>query len=304
MSVHTLKEQRAQYREQGKFHTPPELAAFLRGLIPGTPSEVYDPTCGSGALLAAFPDETVKFGQDIDAAALVDAGRLPGFRGHLGDLFTDPAWLDRRFAAIVANPPFSVRWEPQADERFMAVPTVPTASRADFAFLIHILHMLGDGGTAAVLCFPGVLYRGGRELTLRAWMVEQGFIEQVIAVPGGTFTDTAIPTVCLVLRKGVAVSSVRFVSLDRQVDVSASVGEIRAADYVLSVERWIPAPVVDAAPVDAWATEQAARAHAVKRLRLEVAYSAQVASFEGWPMSPFLDELRAVLDDVTAAGVS
>ena len=96
MSTHSIKGLRAEFREAGKFHTPPELAKFLHDLIPDADQvrDVYDPTCGAGNLLAIFPDSTPKFGQDIDEAALRDAReRLSNFTGHLGDILEDPASL-------------------------------------------------------------------------------------------------------------------------------------------------------------------------------------------------------------------
>ena len=120
--THTIKGLRAQFKAVGKFHTPPELALLLRSYIPGDPQAVYDPTCGAGSLLSVFPEGVEKFGQDIDQAALDDAAMLPNFHGHYGDVLTDPAWLDKRFPAIVANPPFSIKWEPTVDERFMSAP--------------------------------------------------------------------------------------------------------------------------------------------------------------------------------------
>ena len=98
---HTIKGVRAQFKAQGKFHTPPELVEFVTKLVDPDPRDVYDPTCGDGALLGAFPDDIPKFGQDIDQEALTDAERLPNFHGHLGDVLTDPAWVDHKFLSLI-----------------------------------------------------------------------------------------------------------------------------------------------------------------------------------------------------------
>lgn len=296
--AHTIKGLRAQFKAVGKFHTPPELALMLRALIPGTPESVYDPTCGAGALLSVFPEGVAKFGQDIDGAALEDASLLPNFTGQLGDVLTDPAWVDRRFPAIVANPPFSIKWEPQADERFMYAPTVPTSGRADYAFLLHILHMLADDGVAAVLSFPGVLYRGQREGTIRAWMVETNVIDQVILIPGDTFVDTSIATAILVLRKNRAPGEpIKFEDREHLIERFVPVGEVRANDYNLSVSQYVQPPVKEVPPFDAWGTEQTARAGMCKKLRADIQFSVAVAGLEGWPVAPFISSLRAVLDE-------
>ena len=251
MSTHTIKEIRAEFKAQGKFHTPPELSRFLRGLIPGEPRDAYDPTCGAGALLAEFDDATPKYGQDIDEAALIDAQAVPNMHISLGDVLTDPAFIERRFHAIVANPPFSIAWDPHVDERFEAMPCVPSKGRADYVFIGHIIHMLADDGTAAVLAFPGILYRGAREGKIRQWMVEQNLVDQIIQIPGDTFTDTAISTVALVLRKNRAVDEpVTFVDRELGLDREVTRDEIRDNDFTLSVGRYVQATTAPQPPVD------------------------------------------------------
>ncbi len=302
MSTHTIKGLRAEFKSVGKFHTPPELATFLRSLIPGEPDRVYDPTCGAGALLAEFGDAVEKFGQDIDAAALDDArASLVNFHGAAGDIFSEPAWIDERFAAIVANPPFSIHWEPQADERFMHAPTVPTASRADFAFLIHILHYLADDGTAAVLNFPGIAYRGGREKQLREWLIRSNFIEQVILVPGGTFTDTAISTLCLVLRKQRSTTDVTFTDRENGLDRVVTFDEIESADWSLSVQSYVHPEAPERERFDPAELEAAARRGFIRKLNAELRMSEMVASIEGWDFSGFMLEIRTALDQFALA---
>lgn len=298
--THSLKTLRAQFRAVGKFHTPPELALKLRSYIPGDPETVYDPTCGAGALLSVFPDTTKKYGQDIDQAALDDAQAIPGMHTAYGDVLSDPAWIDERFDAIVANPPFSIKWEPRTDERFETAPTIPTKSRADYAFLLHILHMLTDTGTAAVLSFPGVLYRSGREAKLRAWMIEQGWIHRVVRVPGDTFEDTTIETAILILRKSPAAREVVFEDMETGDTHTATLEDIRAQDYTLSPHTYIPAPVDDTPPVDPWELEQAARRNTVRQMRDQIGMSRMVAAIERWPLEPFLDDLEAVILEARA----
>lgn len=298
MNDYSIKSIRKQFKDNGVFYTPPELAEFLKSLIPGSPAKVYDPTCGHGSLLSVFGDEVEKFGQDIDPLAVADAEQsLKNFHGASGDVFTSPAWIDERFDAIVGNPPFSVRWEPQADERFMAVPTVPTAGKADYAFLIHILHMLSDTGTAAVLNFPGILYRGGREGQLRQWMVQENFIDQVIHIPGSTFTDTAISTVCLVMKKNRTSETVKFIDRESGLERDVAISEIAENDFSLSVGSYVRKPEVEREQFDAWGVEQAARRGLVRKLRAEIQFSCMVSEFEKFPMTPFLDDIQMVVDE-------
>lgn len=302
MSTHTIKGIREEFKRVGKFHTPPELARFLHDLIPEGARDVYDPTCGAGALLATFPDATPKYGQDIDGAALRDAAEVPGFHGHRGDVLADPAWMDRKFHAIVANPPFSIPWEPAWDERWFGVPTMPTKGRADFAFLIHILYMLAADGTAAVLQFPGVLYRGGRERELRRWLVAENLVDRVISIPGDTFTDTTISTACLVLRKNREPDApVTFENREDHMTAEATPAAIEAEDWNLSVQLYAHKPEPEREKVDSWLLEQTARAGACARLRHELRFSQAVATLEGWEFASFLDGLATVIDEFREA---
>lgn len=294
MTEHTIKGLRAEFKAQGKFHTPPELARFLRGLIPGEPVDVYDPTCGAGALLAEFPDAE-KYGQDIDAGAVTDAEYLSKFHGVVGDVLTDPAWLDRKFQAIVANPPFSIEWTPNVDERFMSAPTVPTKGRADFAFLLHILYMLADDGVAAVLQFPGICYRGNRELTLRKWMVENNWVDQVIHIPGDTFTDTAISTVCLVFRKNRTSDTIRVVDREHGLERDVPIAEIASNGFNLAPSSYVQPEVVKEV-VDPIALEMDARRLLVSTLRSRLAFSRFVAETEHLDFEVFRAEVREVVD--------
>lgn len=295
---HSIKGIRSEFKRQGKFHTPPELAKFLHDLIPAGARDVYDPTCGAGSLLSQFPDETPKFGQDIDEEALADAEQVPGMHTFFGDVLTEPAWSDRRFHAIVANPPFSIKWEPnEFDERFSVAPTAPSPSRADYAFLLHILHMLADDGTAAVLAFPGVLYRGHREGAIRRWMVEQNYIDRVISIPGDTFIDTSIQTACLVLRKNRGVDEpVVFEDREHGIERAVSRSEIEAAAFTLSVSSYVQMPEEEKPAVDPHALEMKAEDDVVRILRAHIGFTEQVSELEGRDYtSPFLNRIESVL---------
>lgn len=297
--THTIKGLRAQFKAVGKFHTPPELALFLRSLLPENPRDVYDPTCGAGALLSVFDESTPKYGQDIDQAALDDAGLIPNFTGHLGDVLTDPAFMDKKFHTIAANPPFSIKWEPQWDERFFGAPTIPTQGRADFAFIIHILHMLADDGVAAVLQFPGVLYRGGREQKLRQWMIQENVVDQIISIPGDTFTDTAISTACIVLRKDRgATDMIHMIDQEHDLTRDVPVDEIQANDYSLSVSTYVQPPVEEKPAVDPLALQEQIVEYMITNLTSGLKVQKHVCQLESIDFEPIR---QRVMEAVKAA---
>ena len=203
MKQKSIKNIRKEFKENGIFYTPPELAKKLLEYVDIKPKSVYDPTCGAGNLLKAFPDEVKKYGQEIDEEQikLID---IPNFTGYAGDVLVDDGFKGKEFDCIVANPPFSVRWDPELladDERFSSCSTLPPPSKADWAFMLHILSHLSRDGVGVVLEFPGILYRGQREGKVREWFIENNYIDRVVNIPGNTFEDTAICTCIVVLKK-------------------------------------------------------------------------------------------------------
>lgn len=297
MSDYSLKTIRKQFKDKGVFYTPPELAKMLMEYIPFTPSRVYDPTCGRGNLLSVFGDDIEKYGQDIDADAIADASkRLVNFHGAVGDVLADPKYIDMRFDAIVANPPFSVQWQETRDGIFAFAPAVPSKSKADFAFLIHILWMLSDDGVAVVLNSPGIGYRGGREQVIRQWMIEQNYVDKVVHIPGDTFADTAIATLLLVLKKRRDTTDVHFEDKEHGQEKTVTLEDIRSADYTLSVSRYIER-IVEKPKVDTAALEALARDLAITRIRAEIKMSKMIASIEGWDYSEFILDIRKAIDE-------
>ena len=297
MSDYSIATIRKEFKAQGIFYTPPALAEMLKNLLPSKPRRVYDPTCGRGNLLSVFDDDVEKFGQDVDAAAVADAQqRLVNFHGAVGDVLSAPAFIDDRFDAIVANPPFSIKWNETRDGLFAFAPDVPSKSRADFAFLIHILWMLTDDGTAVVLNSPGIGYRGGREYTIRRWMIEQNYIDKVIHIPGNTFTDTAIATLCIVLKKQRTSTDIHFINQEHQLERIVSRDEVRSFDYTLSVSTYVQ-KVEEKPTIDPRELERLARAQAIQRIKCEITISKLIASIEGWSYTDFIDEIRSILDE-------
>ena len=278
----SVKAIREDFKSKGVFYTPAELVKFMRSFFPDVVNEIYDPTCGHGALLAAF-DGARKYGQDINQDAIDYChANLEGFEGCCADTLAQPCFMDRRFDWIVANPPFSIRWrspkDKDADPRFVAAPAVPTDSRADYAFILHCLHLLSDNGTAAILSFPGILYRGQREGMIRQWLVDQNYVDTVVAVDGGKFEDTAIATCVLVLKKNRSATRITF--KDGNVEQSASLDEVRANGYILTPNAYLPKEEVERPQIDPMALEHAAQDDVCARLDAQIRFTSAVDRLE------------------------
>lgn len=213
MKDYNLKTIKQDFKSKGIFYTTKDLALYLKSFLPDDVKEIYDPTCGNGGLLSVFDDDVEKYGQDINEEQ-VQAARenLKNFHGVVGDTLAEPAFMDRKFKYIIANPPFSIKWEQQNDERFEGYPCLPPKSKADYAFIAHILHCLTDDGIAVVLNFPGILYRGQSEGKIRKYLVEKNFIDTVAMIDGGHFVDTKIATVMLILKKNRNTTDITFSS--------------------------------------------------------------------------------------------
>ena len=219
----------------GEFYTPQEVAEVLATLALDGRSDVtrvYDPCAGSGSLLLKFakllgPSSSRQyFGQEIKLTTynlcsinmfLHDAN-FSNFDIALGDTLTEPAhWDDQPFDAIVSNPPYSTKWVGKDDialindPRFAPAGVLAPKSKADLAFTMHMLHWLAEDGTAAIVEFPGVLYRGAAEGKIRRYLVENNFVHAVIQLPPDLFFGTTIATCIIVLKKARPDHSVLFV---------------------------------------------------------------------------------------------
>lgn len=298
--VRSVKRVREDFKKRGVYYTDEALAELLKSFVPADAQEVYDPTCGGGALLAVFGDDVAKYGQEIDAEqAEITSRGLTNSYIKAGDTLASPAWINKRFRAIVANPPFSTPWEPDGmgrDVRFASAPCLPPRSKADYAFILHCLYMLAPDGVAAILEFPGVLYRGQREGKIRQWLVEQNVIDRVEYVPGGHFEDTKIATCVIVLRKGRTEDYIAMENMETGLMRHVPIAEIADNEYTLNVQTYVQEPSPERKPVDVAALESQARAGALKRIELEISFSRAVAELEGWSIGPFLDDIVALVN--------
>ncbi len=210
----------------GEFYTPQEVSELLAEITTVGKTEVnkvYDPACGSGSLLLKFAKvlgkENVRqgfYGQEINLTTY-NLCRINMFLHDInynhfnishGDTLTDPKhWDDEPFDAIVSNPPYSIHWEGDAnpllinDPRFSPAGVLAPKSKADLAFTMHMLAWLSTSGTAAIVEFPGVLYRGGAEQKIRKYLVDNNYVDAVIQLPPDLFFGTTIATCIIVLKK-------------------------------------------------------------------------------------------------------
>lgn len=225
----------------GEYYTPQEVSELLTriALVGKTEvNRVYDPACGSGSLLLNFAKilgkENVRqgfYGQEINITTynlcrinmfLHDVDYDKFDIGH-GDTLTDPMhWDDEPFEAIVSNPPYSIKWDGDAnpllinDPRFSPAGVLAPKSKADLAFIMHSLSWLATSGTAAIVCFPGVMYRRGAEQKIRKYLIDNNFIDCVIQLPDNLFFGTSIATCIMVLKKSKAENSTLFIDASKE----------------------------------------------------------------------------------------
>lgn len=304
MKQKSIKNIRQEFKNNGIFYTPLALVEKLKSYVDIKPSSVYDPTCGAGNLLSVFPKNVKKYGQELDneQLSLID---LPNFTGYVGDTLKEDKFNGIQFDCIVANPPFSVKWEPDTltdDIRFKNCPVLPPPSKADWAFMLHILHHLSDNGVAVILEFPGILYRGQREGKVRRWFVENNYIDRVVNVPGNTFEDTSISTCIIVLKKNRATTDIIFEDGERKEIVSYQ--SIEENDFNLSVNIYLPPIEEEKEEIDPSVLENEARRLFLERLRKELDFDKMVCEMEGISIHPFINAIRAVLREYDTARAS
>ncbi len=220
----------------GEYFTPQEVSELLARLtIVGKTgvNKVYDPACGSGSLLLKFAKILGKdkvrqgfFGQEINLTTY-NLCRINMFLHDIDfdkfnianedTLISPQHWDDEPFEAIVSNPPYSTKWAGDSnpllinDTRFAPAGILAPKSYADLAFIMHSLSWLAANGTAAIVCFPGIFYRGGAEQKIRKYLIDNNFIDCIIQLPSNLFFGTSISTCIMVLKKSKTTNDVLFV---------------------------------------------------------------------------------------------
>jgi type I restriction enzyme M protein len=220
----------------GEFFTPQHVSKLIAQLAmhkQSSVNKIYDPACGSGSLLLQakkhFDTHVVEegfFGQELNHTTY-NLARMnmflhdinyDKFKIELGDTLINPHFInDKPFDAIVSNPPYSVKWigsdDPTLinDDRFAPAGVLAPKSKADFAFVLHTLSYLSSKGRAAIVCFPGIFYRGGAEQKIRKYLVDNNYIETVISLAPNLFYGTTIAVTILVLAKNKIDTSIQFI---------------------------------------------------------------------------------------------
>lgn len=220
----------------GEFFTPQQVSKLIAQLAIHKQkkiNKIYDPAAGSGSLLLQakkqFDDHIIEdgfFGQEINHTTY-NLARMNMFLHNinydkfdiaLGNTLIDPQFVnDKPFDAIVSNPPYSVNWigsdDPTLinDDRFAPAGVLAPKSKADFAFVLHALSYLSSRGRAAIVCFPGIFYRGGAEQKIRKYLVDNNFVETVISLAPNLFYGTSIAVNILVLSKNKTDYSTQFI---------------------------------------------------------------------------------------------
>ncbi|MDE4078416.1 MAG: type I restriction-modification system subunit M [Methanosphaera sp. SHI1033] len=207
-------------KKAGEFYTPHSVSEILAKIVTHTETEistVYDPTCGSGSSLLElnkYTDELKFYGEELNSTTynmslmnmIMHNIKSEDFDIKLGDSLEDKAFKNQQFNAIVANPPFSAKWSSskkfQEDPRFAEYGKLPPKSKADYAFVLHMIYHLKDNGTMAVVLPHGVLFRGAAEEKIRKHLIEEkNYIDAIIGLPSNLFYGTGIPTIIMVLKK-------------------------------------------------------------------------------------------------------
>lgn len=225
----------------GEFFTPQEVSELLTRLAVVGKAEVnkvYDPACGSGSLLLKAAKVLGKdnirqgfFGQEINLTTY-NLCRINMFLHDISfdkfdianedTLISPQHWDDEPFEVIVSNPPYSIKWVGDDnpilinDPRFSPAGVLAPKSKADMAFIMHSLSWLATNGTAAIVCFPGIMYRGGAEKKIRKYLVENNYIDCIIQLPSNLFFGTSIATCIMVMKKAKADNKVLFIDATKE----------------------------------------------------------------------------------------
>ncbi|MCM1181619.1 MAG: type I restriction-modification system subunit M [Clostridium sp.] len=225
----------------GEFFTPQEVSELLTRIAVVGKNEVnkvYDPACGSGSLLLKaakiLGKDNVRqgfYGQEINITTY-NLCRINMFLhdidydkfdiAHEDTLVSPQHWDDEPFEAIVSNPPYSIKWEGDNnpvlinDPRFSPAGVLAPKSKADLAFIMHSLSWLATNGTAAIVCFPGIMYRSGAEKKIRRYLIDNNFVDCIVQLPDNLFFGTSIATCIMVLKKSKSENSTLFIDASKE----------------------------------------------------------------------------------------
>lgn len=242
----------------GEFYTPQQVSRILAKIVAGDKKQlasVYDPTCGSGSLLLRVARETKVlnyYGQELTSSTynlarmnmLLHGVKPEDFDIKNDNTLTKPQHLGKTFEAIVANPPYSAHWNPSVeaadDVRFSEYGKLAPKTKADFAFVQHMIYHLDDKGTAAVVLPHGVLFRGAAEGVIRKQLIEKNYLDAVIGLPANIFYGTSIPTCILVFKKcREADDKVLFIDASNEYEKGKNSNALRDKDVEKIVDSYV-----------------------------------------------------------------
>lgn len=245
-------------KKAGEFYTPQQVSKILAEIVTTGKENlrsVYDPTCGSGSLLlrvGRLAHVRHYYGQEYNSTTynlarmnmLLHDVNFKAFSIENGDTLEEPAFEEQKFEAIVANPPYSAKWSADPsfleDERFSNYGKLAPKSKADFAFVQHMIHHLDDEGTMAVVLPHGVLFRGAAEGVIRKYLIEEkNYLDAIIGLPANIFFGTSIPTTILVFKKSRQTEDVLFIDASQSFEKGKNQNHItdEAVDMILETYR-------------------------------------------------------------------
>ena len=259
-------------KKAGEFYTPQQVSNVLAQLVTVGKDKlksVYDPTCGSGSLLLRVAKQVKEvaafYGQEMNPTTynlcrmnmIMHDVHYKRFDIKNEDTLERPQHTDQRFEAIVANPPFSAKWSASplfmSDDRFSNYGKLAPSSKADFAFVQHMVHQLADNGTMAVVMPHGVLFRGAAEGHIRKYLIEdRNYLDAVIGLPANIFYGTSIPTCILVLKKDRYLSgaeghkdNILFIDASQHFEKVKTQNYLREEDINLIIDTYINRTTTD-----------------------------------------------------------
>ena len=248
----------------GEFFTPQEVSELLTRIAVAGKTEVnkvYDPACGSGSLLLKaakiLGKENVRqgfYGQEINLTTY-NLCRINMFLhdidfdkfdiAHEDTLLNPQHWDDEPFEVIVSNPPYSIKWEGDDnpvlinDPRFSPAGVLAPKTKADLAFIMHSLAWLATNGTAAIVCFPGIMYRGGAEKKIRQYLIDNNFIDCIIQLPSNLFFGTSIATCIMVLKRSKADNNTLFIDASNECVKVTNNNKLTEDNIIRIVEEFV-----------------------------------------------------------------
>lgn len=253
-------------KKAGEFYTPQQVSTVLAKIVTTGKTKlksVYDPTCGSGSLLLRVAKEVEQvsnfYGQELNRTTynlarmnmILHDVHYKQFDIKQEDTLTHPQHIDEKFEAIVANPPFSAQWSAStlfmSDDRFSQYGKLAPASKADFAFVQHMIHHLADNGTMTVVLPHGVLFRGAAEGHIRKYLIQdRNYLDAVIGLPANIFYGTSIPTAILVFKKCRKIDdNILFIDASNNFGKQGNQNVIRPEDLDLIVDTFRTRKVID-----------------------------------------------------------